>query len=74
METQEYKVQRKVITWEEVVVEATSFDEAVELAEESDGWDEVYDASEATEDYWVKNLDTNDVRTRMEGEEWEDGI
>ena len=74
METQEYKVQRKVITWEQVYVDATSFDEAVELAEESDGWDEVYDASEPTEDYWVENLYTNSVQTRMEGEDWKDGF
>lgn len=74
METQEYKVQRKVITWEQVYVDATSFDEAVELAEEQGGWDEVYDASEATEDYWVENLDTDEIRVRAEGEDWKDGI
>lgn len=73
-ETQEYLVQRKVIAWEQVSVEATSFDEAIELAEDSDGWDEVYDQSEATEDYWVKNLDTDEARIKYEGKEWEDGI
>jgi hypothetical protein len=73
MEKQEYTVQRKVIAWEFVSVEATSFDEAVELAEDSDGWDEVYDQSEATDTYWVKNEDTDEAKIR-EGEfaEWED--
>lgn len=75
MAKEEYTVQRKVITWEQVRVEAKSFDEAVELAEDSDGWDEVYDASEATDTYWVKNEDTNEAKIR-EGEfaEWEDAI
>lgn len=75
MEKQEYEVQRKVITWERVGVEATSFDEALELALDSDGWDEVYDASEATDDYWVKNEDTDEARTK-EGyhSEWEASI
>jgi hypothetical protein len=74
MEKQEYTVQRKVIAWEQVSVEATSFDEAVELAEDSDSWDEVYDQSEATDTYWVKNEDTDEAKIR-EGEfaEWEDG-
>jgi hypothetical protein len=75
MAKEEYIVQRKVITWEHVAIEATSFDEAVELAEDSDGWDEVYDASEATDTYWVKNTDTNVAKIR-EGEfaEWEEAI
>jgi hypothetical protein len=75
MAKQEYLVQRKVITWEQVRVDAKSFDDAVELAEDSDGWDEVYDASEATDTYWVKNEDTNEAKIR-EGEfaEWEDAI
>lgn len=64
MEKQEYEVQRKVITWERVRVEATSFDEALELALESDGWDEIYDQSEATDDYWVNNLDTEDAKIK----------
>jgi hypothetical protein len=73
MEKQDYIVQRKVIAWEQVSVEATSFDEAIELAEDSEDWDEVYDQSEATEDYWVKNQDTNQARVRdgMYGE-WQE--
>lgn len=75
MEKQDYEVQRKVITWERVSVEATSFDEALELALESDGWDEVYDQSEATDDYWVKNQDTDEAKSK-EGyfSEWEESI
>lgn len=75
MEKQDYEVQRKVITWERVSVEATSFDEALELALESDGWDEVYDQSEATDDYWVKNEDTDEAKSK-EGyfSEWEEAI
>lgn len=75
MEKQDYEVQRKVITWERVSVEATSFDEALELALESDGWDEVYDQSEATDDYWVKNEDTDEAKSK-EGyySEWEESI
>lgn len=75
MEEHEYEVQRKVITWERVSVMAHSFDEALERALESDGWDEVYDQSEATDDYWVKDQDTDEARTK-EGyfSEWEDGI
>lgn len=75
MEKQEYKVQRKVITWEEVVVEADSFDDALDLATRSDSWDEVYDQSEATESYWIKNLDTNDCVSK-DGyySEWEEAI
>jgi hypothetical protein len=75
MEKQEYTVQRKVITWEFVNVEATSFDEALELAHDSESWDEVYDQAEATEDYWVKNQDTDVAKTK-EGyfAEWESAI
>lgn len=75
MKKQDYLVQRKVIAWEYVNVEATSFDEAVELAEDSDRWDEVYDQSEATDTYWVKNEDT-DVAKMREGSfaDWEDAI
>lgn len=75
MAKQEYTVQRKVIAWEYVNVEAESFDEALELAEESDGWDEVYDQSEATDTYWVKNQDTDEAKTK-DGyfAEWEDSI
>jgi hypothetical protein len=72
MAKQEYTVQRKVISWEQVSVEATSFDEAVELAEDSEGWDEVYDQSEATEDYWVKNQDTNQAKMKLEYGGWEE--
>lgn len=71
MGKEEYIVQRKVIAWEQVRVEATSFDEAIELAEDSDGWDEVYDASEATEDYWVKNEDTDEAKIKREYGGWE---
>lgn len=71
MEKQDYLVQRKVIAWEQVRVEATSFDEAIELAEESEGWDEVYDQSEATEDYWVKNEDTDEAKIKREYGGWE---
>jgi hypothetical protein len=74
MGKEEYTVQRKVIAWEQVSVEATSFDEAIELAEESDGWDEVYDQSEATEDYYVKNLDTNEAKMKREFGGWEGAI
>jgi hypothetical protein len=71
MAKQDYLVQRKVIAWEYVNVEATSFDEAIELAEASDNWDEVYDQSEATEDYWVKNEDTDEARMKREFGGWE---
>jgi hypothetical protein len=74
MGKEEYIVQRKVIAWEQVSVEATSFDEAIELAEESDGWDEVYDQSEATEDYYVKNLDTNEAKMKREFGGWEGAL
>lgn len=75
MEKQEYRVQRKVIAWEQVIVEATSFDEAIDLALESDGWDEIYDQSEATDDYWVNNLDTEDAKIKNGYfAEWEDAI
>lgn len=74
MEKQEYVVQRKYIGWETCSVEATSFDEAVELAEEKDSWDDALDAYQTTEDYWVHNLDTKVVQTRMEGETWEESI
>lgn len=75
MEKHEYEVQRKVITWERVGVEATSFDEALELALDSDGWDEVYDSSEPTDDYWVKNEDTDEAKSK-EGyfSDWEEAI
>lgn len=74
MAKQEYIVQRKVIAWEQVRVEATSFDEAIELAEESEGWDEVYDQSEATEDYWVKNEDTDEAKIKREYGGWESAL
>lgn len=74
MEKQDYLVQRKVIAWEYVNVEATSFDEAIELADASDNWDEVYDQSEATDTYWVKNEDTDEARTKEAYGEWEASI
>ncbi len=74
IELQEYTVQRKVISWEQVSVEATSFEDAIEQAEDSDDWDEVYDQSEATEDYWVKNEDTDEARMKIEGSGWESGL
>ena len=74
-EKQDYTVQRKVITWEYVNVEATSFDEALELAFDGESWDEVYDQAEATEDFWVKNTDTDEARSK-EGYygDWEEAI
>lgn len=73
-ELNEYKVQRKFIGWEETTVEAKSFDEAVQIAEDKDSWYDAMDSYLATEDYWVKNEDTNEIKTRMENENWEDSI
>lgn len=70
-----YQVQRKVITWEYVKVQASSFEMALEYAIESDNWDETYDQSEATEDFWVKNEDTDEAKIK-EGyfSEWEEAL
>jgi hypothetical protein len=75
MEDQEYLVQRKVITWEQVYVVADSFDQAIEQALADGGWDEAYDQSEATDTYWVKNVDTEETKIKEDYYgEWEDGI
>lgn len=53
-----YAVQRKVIMWEEQVVEATSFEEAKAIAVSSENiynWDLKSDESEITDDYWILN-------------------
>lgn len=71
MGKQEYVVQRKYIGWETCSVEAESFDEAVDLAEEKDSWDDALDSYTTTEDYWAQNLDTNETRMRQENAEWE---
>lgn len=74
MSKQEYEVQRKFIGWETCTVEATSYDEAVELAEQQDGWYDATDSYLATEDYWVNNRDTKEARVKREGEDWESAI
>lgn len=74
MPKQEYEVQRKYIGWETCTVEASSFDEAVELAEEQDSWYDAPDSYLSTEDYWVNNRDEKEAKVRREGEDWEDSI
>lgn len=57
-----YEVQRKVIAWEKIYVEAQSFEEAVEKAQDSYDWDlNVYDY-ERTDDFWVQNQETDEQR------------
>lgn len=57
-----YEVQRKVIAWEKIYVEAESFEEAVEKAQGSYDWDlNVYDY-ERTDDFWVQNQETDEQR------------
>jgi len=73
-ELKEYQVQRKVIGWEQQTVMANNADEAIDLAEEANDWDAVYDASEATETYWVRNEDTGASAMRYEHEGWEEEI
>jgi len=62
IELQEYKVQRKVIAWEEITVEATSFKEAKRIAcldENIYDW-ELKDESEPTNDFWIMNTETGE--------------
>lgn len=74
MGKQEYEVQRKYIAWETTLVEANSFDEAIDIAEEEGGWFDAPDSYEATADYWVNNRDTDVAKIRREFTGWEDSI
>lgn len=63
-----YIVQRKVIAWEEVIVEADSIEEAVDksydlLAHE---W-QLLEDYETTDDFWVKNLETQETKLSIDG-------
>lgn len=57
-----YEVQRKVIAWEKTYVEANSFEEAVEKAQQSYDWDLISDDYERTDQYWVENQETEEQR------------
>lgn len=60
-----YVVQRKVIAWEEISVEATSFDEARQIARSDENiynWDLKGDESEITDDYWIMNEYTGEEK------------
>lgn len=69
-ELKEYKVQRKFIGWEETTVEAKSFEEAVQIAEDKDSWYDARGGFEATEDYWVEDTETEETRTLVDGNDW----
>jgi hypothetical protein len=70
----EFIVQRKAIIWEQQLITAESFDEAIEIAEGVSDWREAEDAYLATEDYWVQNVDTEETRIKTEHSDWEDSI
>ena len=67
-----YEVQRKVITWETQTVQASSFEEAIDIAEDKDDWDETYDQTQPTETYWVSDVYGNEAKIRDDHENWED--
>lgn len=69
-----YEVQRKVITWETQTVEATSFENAIEIAEEEEDWDGVYDQSEPTETYWVSDVYGKEAKIRDDQGNWESAL
>ena len=50
-----YKVQREYTNWEEITVEADSEEEALELAENDETWDNAYDVNSYnyTGEIWV---------------------
>lgn len=59
-----YEVQRKVSYWEQIEIEAESFEEAKNKAEDEDHyWSEINDTADVSGDYWIINRDTD--------EEWE---
>ena len=59
MEKKQFRVERKIISWERVVVEATDVDEALELAqaEFADGEGLDLGVMDATGDFWVEDDD-----------------
>jgi len=59
-----FAVQRKVVAWEEQLVEAKSFDEAKRIAcsdENIYNW-ELKDDSEPTNDFWIMNEYTGEEK------------
>jgi biopolymer transport protein ExbB/TolQ len=58
-----YTVQRKFTQWETVKVEADSFEDAIELANDSDYWSAIEETYDYTDDYWVRNDETLEDRT-----------
>jgi hypothetical protein len=61
-----YKVQRKVVAWEEICVEAESFADAKRIAELDENiynWDFRGDESEPTDEYWIMNEYTGQEET-----------
>lgn len=68
-EPKEYKVQRKVIAWEETYIEAESFQEAVDKAYDLSSYEwEMLNESEATDDYWIEDTESGESRTVLDGE------
>lgn len=60
-----YVVQREITSWEEQIVEATSFEKAKAIAESSENiynWDYKRDTQELTGNYWVMNDDTGEEK------------
>ena len=57
-----YEVQRKIIAWESQIVEADSFDDAVEKADEDfHAYHELTETFEPTGNYFVTNLETDET-------------
>lgn len=54
-----FKIQREYTNWEEITVEADSKEEAEELAEDDDTWDNAYDVNSYnyTGEVWVGEAD-----------------
>lgn len=59
-----FTVQRQIMAWETQKVEADSFEEAIEKADDSFyGYYAMTETFEPTGDYWVRNEDTEEDRT-----------
>ena len=59
-----FEVQRKIIAWESQIVEADSFDDAVEKADEDyHAYYAQTDSFEPTGNYFVTNLETDETES-----------
>jgi len=61
-----YKVQQMAEIWYETEVEADSPDEAIDKAQESGDWEQLYDTTEFQDKFYYLDLDQDD----SEGYDW----